>query len=93
LSNKPHETRRTLLEIFRKLRHDRDVLVRTVAEQQAMLQKQRDFIREQQAAYRELYSQIDEIRRGQTELRELAVRYGLVCKAADAKREEGSPLQ
>jgi hypothetical protein len=73
-------------ETIRRLKRERDALLEMVA-------KQRIFMQEQHRAYVELFNQLGEVRRGQAELRALALRYGLVCKAADAVRDLGEPLQ
>jgi hypothetical protein len=79
-------SRKALVVSLHRLRRDRDKLLEICA-------KQRIFIQEQQRAYIELFNQLGDVRRGQAELRTLAHRYGLVCKAADAEREKGAPLQ
>jgi hypothetical protein len=77
--------RRSLIEILRRAKRERDALRKIVIEQHRLLARQQSVIVEQRNAMREMR---DAVR----ELKEMAVRNGLLDLALGVKREE-SPLQ
>jgi hypothetical protein len=79
-------SRAGLLAAVHRLKRERDQLLEMCA-------KQRIFIEEQRAAYHRLVNDLHELRGQLGQVKALGIRYGLLCKAADAEREQGAPLQ
>jgi hypothetical protein len=85
LSKQPRNVRRTLIEVFRRAKRERDALI-------DIIHKQRTVMLEQQALIHQQHDALIEMREGLTELKAMAVRNGLLNIAIDIKRED-SPLQ
>jgi hypothetical protein len=92
VSDKPRSVRRTLIEILRRAKRERDYLVAEIAENRRVMLKQSAFIREQQALIRKQDAALREMADGMREMKEMATRHRLLNIALDVKREE-SPLQ
>jgi len=67
--------RKSLLEILKRAKKQRDYLIAEIIDQRRVMLKQQAFIREQDAAYRKLFDEIKEPRDGMPSLKALAVRY------------------
>jgi hypothetical protein len=72
MSKKAHNPRRTLIEILRRAKRERDYLVAEIAENRRVMLKQSAFIREQQALIRKQDAALREMADGMREMKEMA---------------------
>jgi uncharacterized coiled-coil DUF342 family protein len=75
-----------LLQMVAELRHERDRAIEIIGQQ-------RTLIADHRRAYDELRRDLDDLRTGLAENRELARRYRMLDLAANAERDPASPLQ
>jgi hypothetical protein len=96
MSDKPRNVRKSLLELFRKLRRERNVLLLAVAKQRVKLEMQTAIIREykkMENSYRSLVDELRELSKESHKLAEMATRHRNLVRAANTERDETTPLQ